>query len=133
MIIYYPILDTRIYYFGCCGDLPGFRNAAYTPPGRRAYTCRGMSAIIESAFVNTVINRERDKSLPSRTSSGTSTPTTCEQPDTMAKKISGLRMWTSKNVAQDKSEYVAQLHNALANLISIDRAGLRRYLRNRPT
>jgi hypothetical protein len=65
-----------------------------------------MSAI-ESAFVNTVIIRERDKNLStdSGNSTGTNTPTICEQQDTMAKKTFASKMWMSRSVAQDKSGY----------------------------
>jgi hypothetical protein len=68
-----------------------------------------MSAI-ESAFVNTVVSRESENHPDSRASTGgTNTPTACAQQDTMVKKISGLRMWTSRSVAQDRSGYVTFL------------------------
>lgn len=70
---------------------------------------RRMSAI-ESAFVNTVISREGDKSIASNNSTGgTNTPIPpCEQHNTMARKISGLKTLTSKNAARDRSGYIRQ-------------------------
>lgn len=63
-----------------------------------------MSAI-ESAFVNSVISRDRDKDEASESSFGTiSTSMTCAQQDTMARRILGSRMWKSKSAARDKSE-----------------------------
>lgn len=65
-----------------------------------------MSAI-ESAFVNSIIIQERDKTKDSRVRNlYQNTHIQCVQQDTMAKRISGLRMWTSRNVDEDKSGYV---------------------------
>lgn len=70
-----------------------------------------MSAI-ESAFVTAVVDRETSAW---ESSSGTATPTTtdrptnpipaCAQHDITERRIFGLRMWSSKSAARDKSEY----------------------------
>jgi hypothetical protein len=69
-----------------------------------------MSAI-ESAFVNTVVAREKCDSaeLWANRIGGTQIgllQSPCAQHDTTEKRISGLRMWMSRSVVRDKSGYV---------------------------
>jgi hypothetical protein len=93
-----------------------------------------MSAI-ESAFVNTVIIRERDKISSSSNSTGTNTPAICEQQDTMAKKTFASKMWMNRSVAQDKSGYCILFTMRCSTVTHdiLDRARIRRHLRNRST
>jgi hypothetical protein len=66
-----------------------------------------MSAMIECAFINSVITSDRsyDRDKNPRGDSGNTTPT-CAQQDTMEKRISGLRMvWLKPSAARDKSGY----------------------------
>lgn len=71
-----------------------------------------MSAI-ESAFVTAVVDREIsawESSTGANTTNTTSTRHTnpipaCAQQDTTEKRIFGLRMWSSRNADQVKSEY----------------------------
>lgn len=107
-----------------------------------------MSAIIECAFVNSVINT--DYASDSGSNSGSTTPkgfsakreeAICAQHDTMEKRISGLRMWLSKSVVRDKSGYVSprlslQSHPSFSleyrtNRMTPGRPGVRRHLRHR--
>lgn len=63
-----------------------------------------MSAIIECAFVNSVITTdcEHDRNLKA----GSTTIESCAQQGTMEKRISGLKMmWLRPSAARDKSEY----------------------------
>lgn len=69
---------------------------------------------IESAFVTSIVNRERDRNTettentpPSRQSCHRDSSQTCVQQDTMAKRISELSMWKSRSVVQDRSGYVS--------------------------
>ena len=65
-----------------------------------------MSAMIECAFINSVITSDRsyDRDKDTRVNSGISTPI-CAQQDTMEKRISGLRMmWMRPSAGRDKSE-----------------------------
>lgn len=65
--------------------------------------------MIECAFINSVITTDSDHDNPSKGRSSNSVQT-CAQQDTMAKRISELRMmWRGPSVARDKSEYVPAL------------------------
>jgi hypothetical protein len=68
-----------------------------------------MSAMIECAFINSVITTESDRDTSSRTvKTKRITGQTCAQQDTMARKISGLKpMWLRPSAAQEKSEYAS--------------------------
>lgn len=67
-----------------------------------------MSSAIESAFVNTVVDREESELWDYRTGvikTGL-LHSPCAQQDTTAKRTSGLRMWMSRSAGRDKSGYV---------------------------
>jgi len=67
-----------------------------------------MSAI-ESAFVNTILDRENQGYKGWDSGTGRTSEViqkTCAQQDTTARKTFGLRMWMSKNAAQGKFECV---------------------------
>ncbi|XPS70223.1 hypothetical protein M3J09_002462 [Ascochyta lentis] len=63
-----------------------------------------MSAIIECAFVNSIITIDCDRDRSSRATS-TARTEPCAQQDTMGKRISELKtMWLRPSAARDKSE-----------------------------
>ena len=63
-----------------------------------------MSAIIECAFVNSVITTDCDRDRNLKASS--TAIESCVQQGTMEKRISGLKMmWLRPSAAPDKSEY----------------------------
>lgn len=64
---------------------------------------------IESAFVNSVLDRENYKTKEGDLNSGDSRNrkrSQCAQQDTTEKRIYALRMWSSKSAGWDKSGYV---------------------------
>lgn len=75
-----------------------------------------MSAMIECAFINSVITTDTDRD-PAKTRNQNAIQT-CAQQDTMAKRISELRMmWLKPSAARDKSEYVHFTHMTMQKLI----------------
>jgi hypothetical protein len=74
-----------------------------------------MSSAIESAFANTVVDRETCCEPAAELweyriggiQIGLLQSPLCAQHDTTAKRISGLRMWMSRSAVRDKSGYVS--------------------------
>jgi hypothetical protein len=82
-----------------------------------------MSVAIESAFVNTVVDREDCDSakLWDNRTGGIRIgplPSPCAQQDTTVKRTSGLRMWMSRSAARDKSGYVFNSINAARAMVN---------------
>lgn len=70
-----------------------------------------MSAMIECAFINSVITTDSDRDRDSNTAfRRNDILKTCAQQDTMEKRISGLRMmWLRPSAAPEKSGLVCSL------------------------
>jgi hypothetical protein len=96
---------------------------------------RRMSAMIECAFINSVITTDTDRDHDINPASRRNDILkTCAQQDTMEKRISGLRMmWLRPSAAPEKSGYVSALTYAWKSVQltqQTGRARVRRYLRH---